>query len=72
MSNHAASASRPQLKANHAAERGFHGVELGHEPPLDVGGVSAEVDRRGVSLRWLGASVLTGVTGAALISAAIS
>jgi murein DD-endopeptidase MepM/ murein hydrolase activator NlpD len=71
MSTHAARASRPQLKADHAAERGGHGVDLGHEPPLDVAGEATDVDRRGVSLRWLGASVLTGVTGAALIGAAI-
>ena len=71
MSKHAASASRPQLKANHAADRGVQGFDLGHEPPLDVGGAAADVDRRGVSLRWLGASVLTGVTGAVLIGAAI-
>src|SRR5215210_2618508 len=71
MSHHAASTSRPQLKANHAADRGGQGFDLGHEPPLDVGGSAADVDRRGVSLRWLGASVLTGVTGAVLIGAAI-
>jgi murein DD-endopeptidase MepM/ murein hydrolase activator NlpD len=71
MSTHAASASRPQLKADHGVERGVHGVDLGHEPPLDVAGAATDVDRRGVSLRWLGASVLTGVTGAALIGAAI-
>jgi murein DD-endopeptidase MepM/ murein hydrolase activator NlpD len=36
-----------------------------------VGGGATAVDRHGVSLRWLGASVLTGLTGAALIGAAI-
>ena len=71
MSTHAASASRPQLKADHGVERRAHGFELGHEPPLDVGGAAAAVDRHGVSLRWLGASVLTGLTGAVLIGAAI-
>jgi murein DD-endopeptidase MepM/ murein hydrolase activator NlpD len=71
MSTHAASASRPQLRADHGIERGAHAYDLGHEPPLDPAGGAAEVDRRGVSLRWLGASVLTGLTGAALIGAAI-
>ena len=71
MSTYVASASRPQVKAIHGLERGFHAFDLGHEPPLDPAGGAADVDRRGVSLRWLGASVLTGVTGAALIGAAI-
>jgi murein DD-endopeptidase MepM/ murein hydrolase activator NlpD len=53
-----------------AAGRRF-GVDPGHEPALDGFGGSAEVDRRGVSLRWLGASVLTALTGAALIGGAI-
>jgi murein DD-endopeptidase MepM/ murein hydrolase activator NlpD len=48
------------------------GVELGHEPPLSPdGGAAPEVDKRDINLRWLGASVLTGVTGAALIGASI-
>src|SRR5215212_8508487 len=71
MSTHAASASRPQLRADHGIERGAHAYDFGHEPPLDPTGGAADVDRRGVSLRWLGASVLTGLTGAALIGAAI-
>jgi murein DD-endopeptidase MepM/ murein hydrolase activator NlpD len=52
------------------AERRF-GPELGHEPALDAFGSAEDVDRRGVSLRWLGASVLTAITGAALIGGAI-
>src|SRR5918997_1509221 len=71
MSTHAASASRPQLRADHGIERGAHAYDLGHEPPLDPAGGAADVDRRGINLRWLGASVLTGLTGAALIGAAI-
>lgn len=48
------------------------GVDLGHEPPLSSSGDAApEIDRREVNLRWLGASVLTGLTGAALIGASI-
>lgn len=45
---------------------------IGTEPPLDSqGGAAGEIDRRGVSIRWLGASVLAGLTGAALLGAAI-
>ncbi len=56
-------------------ERG-HGasahLDLGHEPPLSPSGQSAgEIDRRAVSLRWLAGSVLTGLSGALLIGAAI-
>jgi len=55
-----------------AYSRGVAGVEIGHEPPLDTSGSDAEeIDRRGVNLRWLGASVLTGITGGALIGASI-
>jgi murein DD-endopeptidase MepM/ murein hydrolase activator NlpD len=52
--------------------RATSGIDLGNEPPLNgAGGTAAEVDKRDVNLRWLGASVLTGVTGAALIGASI-
>lgn len=53
------------------AERGGASVDIGNEPPLDAGGGAGEVDRRAVNLRWLGASILTGLTGAALIGGAI-
>lgn len=44
----------------------------GNEPPLDLLGPDANrVDRRDVNLRWLCASTLTGLTGAALIGGAI-
>ncbi|HEX2556233.1 MAG TPA: M23 family metallopeptidase [Microvirga sp.] len=47
-------------------------IEVGHEPPLNgSGGTAEDVDRRDVNLRWLGASVLTGITGGALIGASI-
>ncbi|MDB5647697.1 MAG: peptidase [Methylobacterium sp.] len=43
-----------------------------HLPPLDLLGPDAtRIDRRDVNLRWLCASALTGLTGAALIGAAI-
>ncbi|EIM27270.1 M23 family metallopeptidase [Microvirga lotononidis] len=54
------------------AARLSSGIDLGHEPPLNTSGSAApEVDKREVNLRWLGASVLTGVTGAVLIGASI-
>ena len=44
----------------------------GSEPPLDILGPDAtRIDRRDVNLRWLWASALTGLTGAALIGAAL-
>lgn len=47
-------------------------VDLGHEPPIDMGGLShPSLDRRGVSLRWLAACVLAGSFGAALLGGAI-
>ena len=55
-----------------APARAAFGIDLGHEPPLSVsGGDAADVDRRDVNTRWLGASVLTGITGGALIGASI-
>src|SRR5215218_11173925 len=62
---------RPVRYDRHGA-RAAPPVDLGHEPPLDVdGGDAADVDRREINLRWLGASVLTGITGGALIGASI-
>ena len=52
--------------------RAAFGIDLGHEPPLNPSGAdAAEIDRRDVNIRWLGASVLTGITGGALIGASI-
>lgn len=54
------------------ASRGPSVIDLGHEPPLNaIGGQAPEIDRWEINLRWLGASVLTGLTGAALIGASI-
>jgi len=48
------------------------GVDLGHEPALSASGAAApEVDKREINLRWLGASILTGLTGAVLVGASI-
>ena len=55
-----------------ARPRAAFGIDLGNEPPLNAAGTNApDIDRRGVNLRWLGASVLTGITGGALIGASI-
>ncbi|WP_210496094.1 M23 family metallopeptidase [Microvirga antarctica] len=52
--------------------RASFGIDLGHEAPLNADGETArQVDRRDINLRWLGASILTGLTGAALIGASI-
>ncbi|MXQ14738.1 peptidoglycan DD-metalloendopeptidase family protein [Microvirga makkahensis] len=62
----------PPKPSRREASRLTSGVELGHEPALSVNGGSApEIDKREINLRWLGASVLTGVTGAVLIGASI-
>ncbi|SCY59303.1 M23 family metallopeptidase [Microvirga guangxiensis] len=62
----------PLKASRREVSRLLSGVELGHEPPLSANGASApEVDKREINLRWLGASVLTGVTGAVLIGASI-
>lgn len=61
-------AGRARRNAPHLSS----GIDLGHEPALNGSGTTApEVDKWEVNLRWLGASVLTGVTGAALIGASI-
>jgi murein DD-endopeptidase MepM/ murein hydrolase activator NlpD len=52
--------------------RNLSGADLGSEQPLNAGGATAQVvDRHDVNLRWLGASILTGVAGAALLGAAV-
>lgn len=47
-------------------------ISLGVEPPLSVSGAdtSEPLDRRAVSVRWLAGTVLTGMTGAALLGGA--
>ncbi|MCE4223938.1 M23 family metallopeptidase [Methylobacterium sp. C25] len=68
--------TRERLKIGEArdpsAVRPSRLFERGIEPPLDMaGGEATQVDRREVNLRWLCASALTGITGAALLGAAI-
>jgi murein DD-endopeptidase MepM/ murein hydrolase activator NlpD len=63
---------RPARSETQPVSRAAVGIDLGHEPPLSANGSDAEdIDRREVNLRWLGASVLTGITGGALIGASI-
>jgi murein DD-endopeptidase MepM/ murein hydrolase activator NlpD len=64
-------ANAPRRGSASFADRGSSPSDVGNEPPLHASGGAGEVDRRAVNLRWLGASVLTGVTGAALIGGAI-
>ena len=48
------------------------GFDLGDEPPLGVDGDAEEpINRRRVSLRWLMATLLTGICGAALMGGAV-
>jgi murein DD-endopeptidase MepM/ murein hydrolase activator NlpD len=47
-------------------------IDLGNEPPLGVDGHDEEpIDRRAVSVRWLVATVITAVSGAALMGGAV-
>lgn len=69
----------PEVSNRRAARAATHGhpgrgrpsVELGSEPPLGVAGGVDPLDRRGVSLRWLAGTVLTGMAGAGLLGGAI-
>ncbi|ACK52191.1 Peptidase M23 [Methylocella silvestris BL2] len=48
------------------------GVDLGHEPAIEADGKRhSSFDRRRISFRWLSGTILTGVSGGALIGAAI-
>jgi len=47
-------------------------IELGNEPPLSVdGGASGFVDRRRVSVQWFAGTILTALSGAALMGGAV-
>lgn len=70
--SHPPSDDDSMTRSHRGALRASSGIDLGHEPPLNAaGGDASEIDRRDINLRWLGASVLTGVTGAVLIGASI-
>ena len=61
---HGAASARLRFKAEE--------VDLGVEPAIEADGRRhSDLDRRRVSLRWLAATILTGVAGASLIGAAI-
>ncbi|MEP9377572.1 M23 family metallopeptidase [Aquabacter sp. CN5-332] len=44
---------------------------LGDEPPLGVDGDEEEIDRRRISVRWLAATLLTGLCGSFLMGGAV-
>ncbi|MFG1428902.1 peptidoglycan DD-metalloendopeptidase family protein [Roseixanthobacter glucoisosaccharinicivorans] len=46
-------------------------VGLGDEPPLGVDGDEEEIDRRRISVRWLAATLLTGLCGSFLMGGAV-
>ena len=47
-------------------------VDLGNEPPLSVDGGSGDpIDRRRVSAQWFSGTILTGLSGAALMGGAV-
>jgi len=47
-------------------------VDLGNEPPLSVdGGTGDPIDRRRVSAQWFSGTILTGLSGAALMGGAV-
>jgi murein DD-endopeptidase MepM/ murein hydrolase activator NlpD len=52
--------------------RGQVGVDLGHEPAIEADGERhSTFDRTRVSMRWFSGTILTGLSGGALIGAAI-
>jgi murein DD-endopeptidase MepM/ murein hydrolase activator NlpD len=54
------------------AERLRASVELGHEPPIEIGGSRIEAgERRRISPRWLAGVALAGLCGLALIGSAL-
>ena len=60
----------PMNDERHAGRAG--GVDIGNEPPIEADGLRhTAYDHRNVSLRWLAGTILTGLSGAALIGAAI-
>jgi murein DD-endopeptidase MepM/ murein hydrolase activator NlpD len=53
-------------------DRGRVGVELGHEPPIEIGGPRSEGrERRRIPVRWMFGVALTGLSGLALIGSAL-
>ena len=59
-------------RSPHVSRIEFEAVDLGNEPPLFADGRSSAVaDRRRVSVRWFVGTVLTGLSGAALMGGAV-
>ena len=56
----------------HWPARAPRAIELGHEPAIEADGARhSSFDRKRVSLRWFAGTILTGLSGGALIGAAI-
>ena len=63
---------RMDRHSDRQADRGRTRADLGVEPPIELDGEEhTQVDRWRVSFRWLVGTVLTGLAGALLISAAL-
>jgi murein DD-endopeptidase MepM/ murein hydrolase activator NlpD len=59
-------------RAQHRSKLDHEAVDLGNEPPLSVdGGTGSPIDRRRVSAQWFSGTILTGLSGAALMGGAV-
>ncbi|HYJ44456.1 MAG TPA: M23 family metallopeptidase [Xanthobacteraceae bacterium] len=59
-------------RAHHRSRQDHETIDLGNEPPLSVdGGTGDPIDRRRVSAQWLSGTILTGLSGAALMGGAV-
>jgi murein DD-endopeptidase MepM/ murein hydrolase activator NlpD len=61
-----------QARSHRAHRSRFNESELGNEPPLSVDGGNAHlIDRRRISVQWFAGTILTAVSGAALMGGAV-
>ena len=59
-------------RAHHRSRQEHETIDLGNEPPLSVdGGTGDLIDRRRVSAQWFSGTILTGLSGAALMGGAV-
>jgi len=59
-------------RAHHRSRLEHETIDLGNEPPLSVDGGSGNlIDRRRVSAQWFSGTILTGLSGAALMGGAV-
>ena len=59
-------------RAQHRSRLDAGTVDLGNEPPLSVDGSTGDpIDRRRVSAQWFSGTILTGLSGAALMGGAV-